>query len=54
MDWLCKLFETLHLNQKRTSPHSHLIEMKDVPRFKLERRQVKALMSQWGELVRAD
>jgi len=52
MDWLCKTFEAFHLNQRRSSPHTHLIYLKDVPRFKLEKRQIKATMSQWGELVR--
>ncbi len=52
MDWLCQTFEAFHLNQKRSSEHSHLIYLKDIPRFKLTKRQVKALMSQWGELAR--
>jgi 2-polyprenyl-3-methyl-5-hydroxy-6-metoxy-1,4-benzoquinol methylase len=53
MDWLCQIFEKLHLNQTRSSKHTHLIYMKDVPLFKLQKQQVKALMSQWGEFEKA-
>src|SRR5882724_9230347 len=31
MDWAMKLLEGVGLNQKRTSPHDHLIYLKDVP-----------------------
>ena len=52
MDWACQILERLGLNQTRSSKHTHLIYMKDVPKFKLERQQIKAFMSQWGEFSR--
>jgi SAM-dependent methyltransferase len=49
MDWLCKLLETMGVNQKRTSPHDHLIDFKDIPFFEpVETRTVK-LIGQWGK-----
>jgi 2-polyprenyl-3-methyl-5-hydroxy-6-metoxy-1,4-benzoquinol methylase len=32
-DWLCRLLEGLRLNQRRTSPHDHLIYFEDIPWF---------------------
>ncbi|MEX0940847.1 MAG: class I SAM-dependent methyltransferase [Candidatus Babeliales bacterium] len=52
MDWLCKIFETVNLNQKRSSDHSHLIYLKDVPYFELAKQQIKAGISQWGEFTK--
>lgn len=48
MDWAMKILERLGLNQKRTSPHDHLVDFRRVPHF--ERKQVKivAMLSQWG------
>lgn len=48
MDWLCQVFEALRLNQTRSSEHTHLIYLEDVPHLKLEEKQVKGFMSQWG------
>ena len=49
MDWLCKLLEIIGLNQKRTSPHSHLIYFKDIPYFiPIEIRTI-GFISQWGK-----
>jgi 2-polyprenyl-3-methyl-5-hydroxy-6-metoxy-1,4-benzoquinol methylase len=53
MDWACKILEALHLNQKRSSAHTHLIYLRDVPKFMLTRLQVKAGISQWGEFEKA-
>lgn len=48
-DWLCKILETIGFNQKRTSPHDHLIYFKDIPFFKqLEIRTIGFLI-QWGK-----
>lgn len=52
MDWACQILEKLHLNQTRSSKHTHLIYMKDVPKFKLEKQSIKAFISQWGEFSR--
>jgi cyclopropane fatty-acyl-phospholipid synthase-like methyltransferase len=48
-DWLCKLLERLGLNQRRTSPHTHLIYLDDLPRqFRPLETFIKARISQWG------
>ncbi len=49
MDWLCKLLETLGLNQKRTSPHDHLFCFKDIPLFKPIDVKTVGFISQWGK-----
>ncbi|NIM57424.1 MAG: methyltransferase domain-containing protein [Candidatus Aminicenantes bacterium] len=49
MDWLCKLLETLRLNQKRTSPHDHLIYFKDIPFFEPIETKTVGFISQWGK-----
>ena len=49
-DPVCRGLEVLHLLQKRTSPHSHLIDLRDFPRFKVVDRRVKAVISQWAVL----
>jgi len=53
MDWAMKILEGLSLNQKRTSPHDHLISFQDVPYF--ERRQIKVVsrLAQWGTFMKA-
>ena len=52
-DWVLVLLERMGLNQKRTSPHDHLIDFRTIPYFKmLEYRQVAGL-SQWGVLTKA-
>lgn len=48
MDWLCNTLEHLHLNQRRSSAHTHLIYLEKVPYLALVEKQVKGLMSQWG------
>lgn len=48
MDWLCQILEALGLNQKRTSPHDHLIYFKDIPLFEPIDIRVVALFAQWG------
>jgi SAM-dependent methyltransferase len=49
MDWLCRIFEYAGLNQKRTSPHDHLIYFRDVPYFELLELKIKAGIVQWGK-----
>ena len=54
MDWAMKLLEAVGLNQKRTSPHDHLIDFKTIPLFQpLVTRRVAGL-SQWGILEKPD
>ncbi|HZP17239.1 MAG TPA: class I SAM-dependent methyltransferase [Terriglobales bacterium] len=48
MDWLCKMFEAIGLNQRRTSPHSNLVYFRNLKLFQpLEIRTV-GTMAQWG------
>lgn len=50
MDWAMRLLELVGLNQKRTSPHDHLIDFAAIPLFEaVEIRRVAGL-SQWGVL----
>jgi 2-polyprenyl-3-methyl-5-hydroxy-6-metoxy-1,4-benzoquinol methylase len=49
MDWACKLLEYLGMNQKRTSPHDHLLYFKSVPMFEPLQINVIAGMAQWGK-----
>jgi SAM-dependent methyltransferase len=48
-DWALKLLEALGLNQRRTSPHDHLIDLRRVPQFEREIVIVGGL-SQWAVL----
>lgn len=48
MDWLCRVLELLGLNQKRTSPHEHLIYFSDIPLFDIVELKTVGLMAQWG------
>jgi 2-polyprenyl-3-methyl-5-hydroxy-6-metoxy-1,4-benzoquinol methylase len=52
MDWALKLLETLGLNQKRTSPHSNLIRLSQVPYFQHKAIRTVAFLSQWGILTK--
>ncbi len=49
MDWLCKLLETIGLNQKRTSPHNHLVYFRDVPLFEPLEIKTIGFLIQWGK-----
>ncbi len=50
MDWFCKLLEALHLTQRRTSPHDHLIDLRRVPLFETVSIKRVGLAAQWGVL----
>jgi 2-polyprenyl-3-methyl-5-hydroxy-6-metoxy-1,4-benzoquinol methylase len=50
LDAVCRVFERLHLLQPRDSPHTHLIDVGEFPRFTLVNRRVKAVISQWAVL----
>jgi SAM-dependent methyltransferase len=47
-DWLCKIMETLGLNQKRTSPHDHLIYFNRLPGFEAIALKKIGFLIQWG------
>jgi 2-polyprenyl-3-methyl-5-hydroxy-6-metoxy-1,4-benzoquinol methylase len=49
MDWLCKIMEAAGVNQRRTSPHSHLTYLCDFPTALVPRyAKVRGGISQWG------
>ena len=48
MDWIMKILEAIGMNQKRTSPHDHLIYFKKIPFFKLEKYKTPGFLAQWG------
>ena len=48
-DWLCKCLEVIGLNQKRTSPHDHLIYFQEIPLFEPLEIKIVGLMAQWGK-----
>lgn len=50
MDPVCRLLESLRLLQRRTSPHTHLIDLRRFPRFTVVDRQTRAGVSQWAVL----
>ena len=53
MDWIMQLLERLGVNQKRTSPHSNLVYLKDVPYFRNKNIRIVGFLSQWGILTKA-
>lgn len=52
MDWAMKLLEALRLNQRRTSPHDHLVYFERIRLFEPVSLKRKAGLSQWGILRR--
>jgi 2-polyprenyl-3-methyl-5-hydroxy-6-metoxy-1,4-benzoquinol methylase len=50
MDWAMRALERFGLNQKRSSPHDHLVALSDVPRFPRKQVRIVAGLAQWGIL----
>ena len=50
MDWAMRALERFGLNQKRSSPHDHLVALGDVPRFPHKQVRIVAGLAQWGIL----
>ncbi len=48
MDWLLKITESLGLNQRRTSPHDHLVDLRKVPSFGKKSISVVLGLGQWA------
>ena len=48
MDSILKVLEAIGLNQKRTSPHDHLINLREVSIFKVKHIKIISFLSQWG------
>lgn len=53
LDWACRLLEWLGVLQKRTGPHSHLVDLRHYPGFNVVEWRVKGLLSQWAVLTPA-
>jgi cyclopropane fatty-acyl-phospholipid synthase-like methyltransferase len=49
-DWVMKILEAIGVNQKRTSPHSHLINLEDVAGFRITRLRKPFGIAQWAEM----
>ena len=43
-----KVLEQIGLDQKRTSPHDHLVDFRNVPYFEAKRIKIVGGLSQWG------
>jgi hypothetical protein len=50
MDPVCHALERIGLLQRRTSPHSHLTDLRRVSGFEVASWRVKAGVSQWAVL----
>lgn len=50
MDPVCRFLERLRLLQRRTSPHTHLTDLRRYPRFEVVERHTRAGVSQWAIL----
>ena len=48
MDWVLRGLELVGLNQNRTSPHSHLHYLRDLPGFEAVVTRRVAQLAQWG------
>ena len=53
MDWLLKIVEALHLTQQRTSPHSNLVYLTNVPDFVPEKVRNPFGIGQWAVFRKA-
>ncbi len=51
-DWVMKILEAVGLNQRRTSPHDHLVYLDRVSEFSIKRVKVVAGLTQWGAFVK--
>ena len=48
MDWAMRVLEAMGLNQRRTSPHDHLVYLDKVPLFEHRVLKTIAFLAQWG------
>jgi SAM-dependent methyltransferase len=51
-DWFLKLLEWIGLNQRRTSPHSNLVDLRKVPSFEKKEIKMIGFLSQWGKFTK--
>jgi 2-polyprenyl-3-methyl-5-hydroxy-6-metoxy-1,4-benzoquinol methylase len=52
MDWALKMLEFVHLNQRRTSEHNNLVDLRDVQCFAKKNIKNMAGLSQWAVFVK--
>ncbi len=52
-DWIMRLLEALRLNQRRTSPHDRLVDLRRVPYFAERRVRIVGGLAQWAVLRKA-
>ena len=50
MDPICRVLERFRILQERSSPHTHLTDLRELRRFTVVERRVRAAISQWGML----
>lgn len=48
MDWMMKILELIHLNQKRTSSRTNLTYLNDISNFRLKEIKNVGMLSQWA------
>lgn len=51
-DRVLRMLERCGLSQKRTTPHDHLVDLKQVPYFREKEIRIVGLLSQWAVLTR--
>lgn len=54
MDWALRVLEWCGLNQRRMSPHDHLVNLKEATYFQDKDIKIVALLSQWGILTKKE
>ncbi len=54
MDWLLKITEALGLNQRRTSPHDHLVDLHSVPGFRQKTIRIVLGVGNWAVFTKQD
>lgn len=52
MDWLLKITEGLGLNQRRTSPHDHLVDLRNVSAFANKSIEIVLGLGQWAVFIK--
>jgi cyclopropane fatty-acyl-phospholipid synthase-like methyltransferase len=52
-DWVMQLLERAGLNQRRTSPHDHLVDLRRAPHFEEHDVRIVGGLSQWAVLRKA-
>jgi SAM-dependent methyltransferase len=52
-DWVMRILEAVGLNQRRTSPHDRLVDLRTVPYFADRRIEIVGGLSQWAVLRKA-